>query len=386
MKQVVVANIGELVLKGGNRRSFEGTLLKNIDIALKGLGVKVKKGYGIITISGSGEKEINAKEVMQRLQHVFGIASLYAATEIENDAQAIENHALQQLGQLTYKTFAIRVKRTNKKFPVSSGELEKKIGAAACASYAKDVDLTDPDVTVHIRIAEDNAMVYAEKISGAGGLPVGTGGKMLSLISSGIDSPVASSMMMRRGASVHYIHFHSYPATSRASAENAEQLVKIIQQHQPPTTLAMAPFHDFQKQIIEKAPAPLRVVMYRRGMYAIADALAGRMRVKALISGESLGQVASQTVQNMTATSYGLKRPVFRPLIGMDKQEIVDRATAINTYETSIRPYDDCCSFLVPEHVETSAKLREVLDIEQSLPWNEMISGVLDQLEVKKVV
>lgn len=126
--------------------------------------------------------------------------------------------------------------------------------------------------------------------------------------------------------------------------------------------------------------------MYRRGMYAIADALAGRMRVKALISGESLGQVASQTVQNMTATSYGLKRPVFRPLIGMDKQEIVDRATAINTYETSIRPYDDCCSFLVPEHVETSAKLREVLDIEQSLPWNEMISGVLDQLEVKKVV
>ncbi|MFC1598207.1 tRNA uracil 4-sulfurtransferase ThiI [Patescibacteria group bacterium] len=385
MERILVISVGELALKGKNRAVFEKRLVLNLETAFVGLDVKVQRRHGRFIVEPGSEGGLSDEgAVHEIIQRIFGVSAYAFAYLIENDYATIEQTALELIKEKSFSTFAVRTKRVDKSFSMTSSEIDKTLGAAVVKSMNKKVDLTNPELTVGVKITEEGAYISFEKFPGAGGLPVGTSGKMLSLLSSGIDSPIASWRMMKRGATVNFIHFHSYPMTSRASIENTEELVRVLQRFQPPTKLYLAPLVELQKEIVQKAPEKFRVVMYRRAMLQIAEQLARRIKAKALVTGESLGQVASQTMQNMTATSSGIELPIFRPLIGMDKQEIIDEAQQIGTYDISIRPYEDCCSLLMPQHVETHANLDEVSEIEQSLPWQQLIDDVLKQIEEKE--
>ncbi len=347
----VIATVHEIALKGGNRNWFERTLLQNVRAALKGLPVAAISFPSRVVVRFS--EPVLWREAFERLSTVFGLNGIMPVERAGATYDQLEAFVGEHLGELQGASFAIRAKRSDKRFPIGSGEINRRLGSFVNERTGMAVNLEHPDVTVHVLVQSDGIWVYRDHFPGPGGLPVGTSGRVLVLLSGGIDSPAAAYLAMKRGTKAHYVHFHSAPYTSDASVGKVERLVRILVRHQGSCRLAVVPFGECQQAIVASCPERLRVVLYRRMMLRAAERIARRWRCEALVTGESLNQVASQTLENLAAIDRVAHLPVLRPLVGLDKQEIIAIAQRAGTFELSILPHPDCCSFLQPLHPAT---------------------------------
>ena len=378
--QYVVMHYGEASIKGKNRPIFLRRLVRNVQQAVGDLGetaVQMLSGRLLVAVPMG----VPWACLDERLRSVFGLANFARCMEAPHDLEAIKQTVSRVLHDRTFGSFRITARRAFKELPFRSLELQQVLGAHVLATHQTRVDLDDPALTVHVDIVPRRALVYVEKIAGAGGLPIGISGVVLSLLSGGIDSPVAAYRMMKRGCQVDFVHFHSYPFLDRTSQQKARQLAQRLTRHQYTAHLFLVPFGEIQQQIVGAAPAPYRVVLYRRYMLRIALALAQRTGAEALVTGESLGQVASQTLQNLRVIEAASTLPVLRPLIGMDKAEITQEAQGIGTYNTSIQPDQDCCTLFVPRHPATRTTLAEIEAAEQALDTSALVQMALDGVQ-----
>lgn len=382
MEKVILVRYGEISLKGLNRSYFMNKLNRNMKAALAQYqDIKIQPIQGRYLIECLEE---DRDQVVQSLRKVFGIVSVSPAIRLENDLDKIKGVALQLMkkGNSDIKTFKVESKRGNKNFPMKSPEINKEIGAHILINTENiKVDVHNPDTKIYVEIRE-NAYVYNEIMSGSGGLPVGSSGKVALLISGGIDSPVAGYMVAKRGVELIGVHFHSFPFTSERAKEKVIDLTKIITQYTGPIKLFIVPFTKIQTKIGQKCDERQTTLIMRRFMMKISERIAKKEEAKALVTGESIGQVASQTLESLNVTNAAVNLPVFRPLIGMDKQEITEISYKINTYETSILPYEDCCTIFVPKHPETRPKLEKILKSEELLNVEELIEEAIDSVEI----
>jgi thiamine biosynthesis protein ThiI len=391
---VVICHYHEVALKQKNRRIFEKKLRTNIAFALSDLvGQRmVMRGYGrlkIVLPFGFDERE-KLEIVRSRLSNVFGIVNFGIGLSVGLDIEDICEASLKVIEGKSFNTFRVKTKRQNKNFPLNSTEVNKQVGAFIIEHFKNNgadvkVDLKNPDLTVYVEIVDKEVYVYADRFKGPGGLPVGSSGKVVALISAGFDSPIASLLMMKRGAKVVFAHFHSYPYTSYDSIEQVREIVKILSKYQLHSKLYIVPIAEAQRIIVLNAPVGLRTILYRRLMVRIAEKVAQIEGAEALVTGESLGQVASQTLRNIRVINQVATLPILRPLIGIDKEEIIQKAKEIGTYEISSQPYDDCCSFLTGRHPETWANLDEILEIEKKLDWNNLIQMSFSGAQVEDI-
>lgn len=370
MKEIVLLKCGELALKGLNRRNFESVLIRNCRRRLDGMGeFKIWTAQSTIYVEPKGEPDMD--EVMDRLEKVFGVAALTRSAVVEKDFDKIKSTAAEYLKQILgdARTFKVEARRSDKGFSMKSPEICRELGAALLDAYPHlTVDVHFPDVTIYVEIRERGAYIHPGQIHGAGGLPVGTSGKALLLISGGIDSPVAGYMMAKRGLEVLAVHFVSPPYTSEHALEKVRTLCKKMGAYTGRVLLTVIPFTQVQESIRDHCPSELFTVVMRRCMMKIAERIALDEDCEALITGESVAQVASQTVQAIACTDVACKMPVLRPVIGMDKDEIVKLAYKIDTFETSILPYEDCCTVFTPKHPKTKPKLAAILKAEDGIP------------------
>lgn len=376
---------GEIALKGGNRGRFEDLLFSNIKNVLPAaLGLKLKKKYGRFVLEAvldEGEEKL----IRMSLAKIFGIANFSFAKRASLDLEALKIEAANLVASASGGSFKIATVRPNKQFPLTSMEISAQVGGYVAEKSGKKVDVSNPDIVCAITIAEKEAYLGIELISGPGGLPVGISGNLLALLSGGIDSPVASWKMMRRGASVDFIHFHSYPYTNRSSIEKVKDLAHTLTSWQGGGTLYLVPFIDIQKEIMIKAEARYRVLLYRRFMLRIAEELARKNKAQALVTGESLGQVASQTIENITSVEAVCSLPILRPLIGENKDDIIEVAKKINTFEISIRPHEDCCTLFVPKNPATKSRAEDLKQEEAKLAVEELVKNTVERLETIKI-
>ncbi len=377
--RIFVVHYAELGIKGKNRDFFEEKLVSNIRTQLKGLPFKnVLRRMGLVRVEAG---DADPAAVMQRLKMIAGIATIFPATSVALEYEAIAREAVSRFASKV-GTFRVTARRPNKRFLMTSQELSAKVGEAILnANPALKVDLHAPDHTCWIEITDDGVYVSHEKMKGAGGLPLGTGGKLVSLLSGGIDSPVASWMMARRGASLHYVHFHNFPYTDRASIDIVKDLARVLNRTAISATLSLINLTPIQEEIAAVCHPQYRVILYRRMMFRIAERIALRENAGGLVTGESLGQVASQTVENMRTIEAVTLLPVLRPLIGMDKEEIMDRARKIGTYELSILPHSDCCSLFMPPHPATKTLETRVAEDEKKLDVEKLIESAFKEEE-----
>jgi thiamine biosynthesis protein ThiI len=297
----------------------------------------------------------------------------------------LRTHVEPLLEDLNPTSFAIRCQRSKKRFPMTSPEIECALGTFVQERTGWPVNLGEPDLVIHVLVDEKGLFIWTRKVPGPGGLPVGVGGRATCLISGGIDSPVAAYLLMKRGMRLDFVHFHSVPRTGPASLEKVEDLIRILIRYQGPTRLAMVPLLPIQEEIAARCPAELRILLYRRFMLRLAEEAARRLGSEALVTGESLGQVASQTIQNLRAVEAAATMPVLRPLIALDKPEIIDIARQMGTYETSILPHFDCCSFLMPDRPATKSTARELDDAEQALDLQALVVDAIDTTEIRSL-
>ena len=375
----IIAHYQEIVLKGKNRHIFVKKLIENIKYATAGLGVKHirhKDGRIILDLSAGARESI----ISDRLTKTFGIANLVLTHRISNDVNVFKDEILQHVKGREFNSFRVSTKRGYKGYPLTSMDIDRIVGAHIKEATGAKVNLTNPELTIFIQILSGETYFYVDKIQGPGGLPVGTGGTVVCLLSGGIDSPVAAYRIMRRGCSVVFVHFHSYPYLSKTSQEKVQDLTEILNQYQQPVKTYMLSFGDIQKEIILSVPAKYRVVIYRRMMLRIAERIAGETGALALITGDSLGQVASQTLENITTTENAVTLPVLRPLIGMDKGEIIDQAIRIGTYDISIIPDQDCCQLFIPKNPAVRTIIREMERVEKKLDIERLISMALNNV------
>jgi thiamine biosynthesis protein ThiI len=380
---VLLIHYGELALKGKNRELFEKRLVDNIRIALGEGDWDVCRLYGRIAVRAVEGKDVD--RLAARVKNVFGVANVAPALEVKPTLEAIEEAAVGIVKGKDFESFAIRARRPEKGQSFRSQDVAVKVGAAVQKASGARVDLTNPALTVGIVVMKHRAFIYADQVKGVGGLPVGSSGTVACLISGGIDSPVACWRMMKRGCQPVFIHFHSAPFTSNASKEKVVELVEHLMRGQPNAKLITVPFGELQKKIVTGVPAKYRIMLYRRFMIRIANELASRYEAKALVSGEALGQVASQTLSNLATIEDVSEVPILRPLIGMDKQEIVDEAKRIGTFAMSIEPHDDCCSFLMPKNPVTRTTPKDMGYVEKSLACAELVNAALDGCEEEAV-
>lgn len=389
MTRVVLVRYGEIGLKGRNRPLFEERLVANIRGAVRDLPVRVRKEFGRIVIDG---EESCLKQAIEKVSPVFGVVStspaLAAPLEMDRIAEAAEvivSEVLQKEARPGRRSFKVETRRPNKRFPLQSPQISAQLGAALLKRFPElVVNVEAPDFVVWVEVRERVAYVYADVIPGFGGLPIGTSGKGLLLLSGGIDSPVAGWLALKRGIAVEAIHFHSFPYTSEQSLEKVVDLARLIgagQGYELP--LHVIPFTRIQEEIEAHSPAPARITVMRRMMLRIAEALAKERGIPALITGESVGQVASQTLESMAVINAVTSMPILRPLVTMDKSEIVDLAKRIGTYETSILPYDDCCSLFVPAQPETKPRLERIEAAERRFDVAGLVAEAVAQAEVK---
>jgi tRNA uracil 4-sulfurtransferase len=375
----VVLRMGELFLKGGNRKLFIDALERNVRRALDGRkDVEIRRKHGRIFILGSDDDDL-----ITRLEGVFGVANLSKIVFCKKDLDEITAAALElaKTRPNDAKTFRITARRPDKTFPHMSADIGRVTGAAVAVATGLGVDLTEFDYEIGVEVGLDWTFLWSETIPGAGGLPVGTSGKSLLLLSGGIDSPVAGHMMQKRGLELGCVYFHSYPYTSDGAKDKVIQLAKILARNQRKLQLAIVPFTKLQECFRDGADAKLLVILYRRAMLRIAEKLAVERRIRGLVTGESLGQVASQTLPNIAAIEDAIAMPVLRPLIGFDKSEVIELAKKINSYEISILPHDDCCSLFVPRHPETKANINYVRAVESRMEWHFAMEEAIENIE-----
>jgi thiamine biosynthesis protein ThiI len=368
----VLIRYHEIALKKGNRAYFTELLKRNILAAVKDLGAKEIRSLPARLLL-TFKNEVAPETVSQRIGAVFGIANFSIVEHTAKDIDALRARILDSLDGLRFGSFRVDTQRGDKTFPLTSPEINRRLGAAVKEKTGARVDLTNAEFTVIVEILPHDAFFGFNKLPGAGGLPVGASGRLVSLISGGFDSPVAAYRMMQRGCRLVFVHFHGAPYQDKTSQEKVRDLVRILTQHQYQSRLYIVPFGEIQRQIVAAVARPLRVVLYRRMMLRIAEAIARNERAKALVTGESLGQVASQTLENMAVIQQAATLPILRPLVGMDKQEIVDHARRIGTFEISSIPDQDCCQLFVPKHPATKANLREVEEAETSFDVKELL-------------
>ena len=387
----IICHYDEIGLKGKNRKFFEEKLRDNIRQNLKKIisdkvegfeYIKRISGRIIVKLTEDGEKK--EEEISRALQNVFGIAYFAFAVSCGQKMNEIKKTALEILSEKKFKTFRISCQRSKKEFPLTSQEINEQVGAHIVERLNGKVKLENPNVDCFIEIVDSFTFLYLEKIRGAGGLPSGTSGKVIVLLSGGIDSPVSTYYILKRGATAIFLHFHSLPYTSPASLDKTKELATALNKFQLNSKLYLVPFIEIQKQIMTKAPAKMRVILYRRFMMRIAEKISKKEGALAIVTGESLGQVASQTMENMAAIEECVKIPILRPLIGFDKKEIIVKAEEIETYEISILPHEDCCSLFVPKHPETKAKIQEVIKAEKDLDIKKLVEEAVKTLAISE--
>jgi len=372
----IVVHYKELALKGRNRPWFIQMLVRNLKSALAGLHVPaVRSLMGRIEIELG--PDTSWSDVRERLTRVFGVANFSYAGQGPHDFDALAAAILDDLGDRQTPSFRVAATRADKRLPFTSPQVEREVGGRIKDAKGWHVDLDRPALTIHIEMLPERAFYFFGKEPGAGGLPTGTGGRVACLLSGGIDSPVAAYRLMRRGCFVLFIHFHSYPILSRASQEKVREIASVLTHYQQRSRLALVPFGDLQQKIVLAVPPDLRVVIYRRLMLRIAERLARKWHAKALVTGEVIGQVASQTLENMTTIAAAAGLEVLRPLVGMDKDEIVAEAQRIGTFPISIVPDQDCCTLFTPRHPATRARVTDASAAEEALPIEEMVTSAI---------
>ena len=372
MKSVVI-HYQEIALKGKNRPWFVARLVKNIKEATRDLDIKeVRALMGRIELVLG--PTATWEGVRDRVAQVFGVGNFAKAGRAPLDIDAIAAEILKDLGPENPATFRLSARRADKRFPMSSPEIEREVGGRIKEARGWTVNLKHPELTIHVEALTKDAFYFFGKERGAGGLPVGASAEVACLLSGGIDSPVAAWRMMRRGCRVLFIHFHSYPILSRASQEKARELATSLARFQYRSRLMLVPFGEIQQRVVLAVPPPLRVVVYRRLMMRIAERIARLNRAQGLVTGEVVGQVASQTLENMATIGSVVTLPVLRPLVGMDKEEITAEAVRLGTYPISIIPDQDCCTLFTPKHPATKAKRHEVERAEADLPIEEIVN------------
>ena len=378
----IIVHYQELALKGKNRPWFLGRLVRNLRRATSDLDVRnVRALMGRIEIVLGPDAPRDA--VGERIRRVFGIANFSYARRTSLDLDAVAASILQDLGDRTCDSFRVSARRADKRFPLTSPQVEREVGGRIKQAKGWRVNLDEPDLEFHLELLTDQAFYFFGKERGAGGLPTGTGGRVVCLLSGGIDSPVAAHRIMKRGCTATFVHFHSYPILSRASQEKARELVQLLTRWQQRSTLYLVPFGDVQQQVVLAVPPPMRVIVYRRLMLRIADTIARTRKALALVTGDSIGQVASQTLENLSVVGEATTMPIFRPLIGMDKSEIVTEAQAIGTYPISIVPDQDCCTLFTPRNPLTRARLDEITAAESALPIDDLVSRAVQDAVVE---
>jgi thiamine biosynthesis protein ThiI len=370
----------ELTLKGRNRPWFIDRLVANLREITSGLGVaEVRSIMGRVEVRLRPQVEIGP--IVQRLQQTLGVSSVSAATKVEPSLEAITSAALGLVAGRGPASFRVAAARADKSFPVPSPGIERHVGSAVQGATGWRVDLTGPEVIVGIEVVPRAAYVFVDRWRGPGGLPVGVSGRVVCLLSGGIDSPVAAFRLMRRGCRVLFVHFHSYPVTSDASREKARKLVRLLTAFQLRSRLVLVPFGDLQRHIVVSTPPALRVVLYRRFMFRIAERIARRANARALTTGEVVGQVASQTLENLSAADAATTLPVLRPLIGMDKEDITAEARRLGTLPISILPDDDCCQVFLPRRPALNVSRRQAEAAEACLPVDALVRAALSGVE-----
>ncbi|MBT3304308.1 tRNA 4-thiouridine(8) synthase ThiI [Candidatus Woesearchaeota archaeon] len=367
----ILVRYAEIGLKGRNRGFFEKTLMRNI---------KNKLDCTITRMSGRIFLETSDKDPFPKLKKVFGIASFSEVLKTDLDLEVIKKEALKVLKEKDIESFKVETQRSNKQFELTSPEISREVGAFLEEQTKLEVKLKDPDFVLNLEIQNKNSFIIRQTEQGFGGLPVSSAGKVLSLLSGGIDSPVSSLMMMKRGCSVDFIHFHNYPHVKKASIDKVKDLFNLLKDYQNSCQLILIPFTDVQKEIVTKCPAKLRILLYRRFMLRITEKF--MVRHQAIVSGESLGQVSSQTLENMGVVNQITSKLFLRPLVGMDKVDIIDLAKQFGTYETSIQPHEDCCTFFVPRSPETKARIGEIELAEKDLDIDALVKACVDSVEI----
>ena len=378
---MVLVRYGEIILKGCNRPMFEDALIRNIKTAIADDGaVKITKAQATIYIEPLDD-DSQTDSICEKLKKVFGIVSIVVAYRTEKSvdaaAEEIKTCFAKELSEA--KTFKVEAKRADKKFPLKSPEICAEVGEKVLDAFPNlTVNVKEPDITLHVEMREGYGYVHIGRQKGAGGMPSGTNGKALLLLSGGIDSPVAGYMIGKRGVSLEAIHFFSYPYTSDRAKDKVMKLAKIIGGYTGGIKVHIVPFTEIQLQIRDKCPEEHLTLVMRRFMMQIAQRIAEKRRCTALVTGESIGQVASQTMSALAVTDDAVTMPVFRPLIGMDKEEIVEISRRIDTFETSILPYEDCCTVFTPKHPSTKPRLNKVVASQNLLDCERLINEAVE--------
>ena len=386
MKEILLLKDGEIVLKGLNRRSFEDVLKKNIKNAISSLGrFEITSAQSTIYVKPLSE-DIDLDEVCERVSRVFGLVTYSrAAVCDEKTLESVLETAPAYLEKelKNANTFKVEAKRSDKKFPYKSPEICREAGGVILSKFPHlKVDVHNPEVTVYVEIRDFGAYIHCDPEKGAGGIPVGTGGRAAILISGGIDSPVAAYMMAKRGIKLTAVHFASPPYTSRRAEEKVVKLLQKVSRYAGRMTMYTVPFTKIQEKIKDDCPEELFTIIMRRLMMEISEKIALDNDCSALITGESLGQVASQTIGALGCTDEATDMVVFRPLIGMDKQEIIDISYKIDTYETSIEPYEDCCTVFTPKHPRTRPVLKYVKEAQEKAGFAPLVDEALQNLKI----
>ncbi len=388
MQEILLVKTGEIALKGLNRATFENMLIKNIRWRLKKSGeFNIHRAQSTIYIEPKSS-DADLDDAVERLKKVFGISLFSRALSTEKDIEIIKKDTIEYVKDdlMGAKTFKVKAKRADKSFPLNSPQLQAELGGALLEAYPHlKVDVHNPEVTVTVEVRDYAAYVYAEAIKGAGGMPVGSSGKAMVLISGGIDSPVAAYLMAKRGLELHAVHFVSPPYTSDRALQKVEDLCQKVSEYSGRIHFYCVEFTEIQEAIKNHCQEELFTIIMRRLMMEIAIKLAKENNISALVTGESLGQVASQTIGAIVATDNVSDMPVFRPLIGLDKDDIVKIARKIDTFETSILPYEDCCTVFTPKHPKTKPDLQKVIDDQNSFDFAPLVEKAVKNVKMKQI-
>ncbi|HSU88310.1 MAG TPA: tRNA uracil 4-sulfurtransferase ThiI [Terriglobia bacterium] len=381
MDRFFVIHYNVLGLKKGNRDYFENALCRNINSVLQDCQVeRAKRISGRLLLPLNANADVS--EIKKRLAQVFGIAYFGEAWASPQVVENLETNAWALMQCHPFNSFRIEAHRANKNFPHTSVEINQRVGAYVKQRSGARVDLEKAEMTCWIEIVEKYALIYLERLPGPGGLPVGTSGKVIVLLSGGIDSPVAAWKMIKRGCTSVFVHFHSFPYTNKESQEKAKQIVQLLCHYALQAKIYLVPFAEVQRHIMVDTPLDTRVILYRRYMLRLAEQIARREKARVLVTGDSVGQVASQTIENIDVISRAVSMPILRPLVGDDKIEIIEIARQIGTYEISIQPDQDCCSLFVPKHPETKANLAEIEKSEAQLNAGDAMNAAMESVEV----